>query len=129
MTEPRGRTFADLVASLNAGQHLAMDAVVAFVDGELAPAAHERAAAHLMGCQYCGAEIAAQRQTRSVVRSARCPSVPADLLAALCDIPHTADLADLPPAADPGQRSAGQLGGSSRWGSGPSVLGRRRIGR
>lgn len=97
MTEPRGRTFADLLAGLNAGQHLAVDALVAFVDGELAPAARDRAAAHLMSCPSCAAEIAAQRQARSVVRSAQCPPAPADLLAALRDIPHTADLPD-PPA-------------------------------
>jgi anti-sigma factor RsiW len=98
MTELRGRTtFSDLLAGLNAGQHLAVDAVVAFVDGELAPAARERAAAHLIRCQSCAAEIAAQRQARSVVRSAQCPPAPADLLAALRDIPRIADLPD-PPA-------------------------------
>jgi hypothetical protein len=39
MTDLRGRTFSDLLAGLNAGQHLAVDALVAFVDGELAPGA------------------------------------------------------------------------------------------
>ncbi|MGH3823956.1 MAG: anti-sigma factor family protein [Pseudonocardiaceae bacterium] len=136
MTELRGHPFSDLLAGLNAGQHLAVDAVVAFADGELAPAAHDRAAAHLTGCRSCAAEIAAQRQARSVVRSAQCPPVPADLLAALRDIPRTADLPD-PPAglavamdgtllevADPDQVPSGPLGGSPRWGTGPSVLGR-----
>jgi anti-sigma factor RsiW len=136
MAELRGRTFSDLLAGLNAGQHLAVDALVAFVDGELAPAAYDRAAAHLVRCQYCAAEVAAQRQARSLVRSAQCPPVPANLLAALRDIPHTAGLPD-PPAglgvsvdgtvvqvADPNRVPSGPLGTGSRWGSGPSVLGR-----
>ncbi|MGH3772735.1 MAG: zf-HC2 domain-containing protein [Pseudonocardiaceae bacterium] len=115
MTDLLGRGFSDLVAGLNAGQHLAVDAVVAFVDGELGPAARDRASAHLSECQSCVAEVAAQCQARSVVRSAWCPSAPADLLAALRDIPHTADLPDVP---------APPLGSSQRWGTGPSVLGR-----
>ena len=105
MTDLRGRGFFDLVAGLNAGQHLAVDAVVAFVDGELSPVARDRAAAHLSVCQSCTAEVAAQCQARSVVRSAQCPPVPADLLAALRDIPYTADLSDA-------------------WGAGPSIFGR-----
>jgi anti-sigma factor RsiW len=136
MTDLRGRTFSDLVAGLNAVQHLAVDALVAFVDGELAPGARDRAAAHVTGCESCAAEIAAQRQARSVVRSAHCPSAPADLLAALRDIPRTADLPE-PPAglavtadgvvvqvADPDRGPTAPLGGGPRWGSGPSVLGR-----
>jgi anti-sigma factor RsiW len=126
MTDLRSSPFADLVASLNAGQHLAVDAVVAFVDQELGPLAYDRAAAHLTACQSCAAEVAAQRQTRSVVRSAQCPPAPADLLAALRDIPHTADLPGAPSglavAADGMvvKAPAGPLG----WGTGPSLLGR-----
>jgi anti-sigma factor RsiW len=135
MTDLRGRSFSDLLADLNAGQHLAVDAVVAFVDGELAPAAHNRAAAHLTRCQSCAAEIAAQRQARSVVRSAQCPAAPADLLAALRDIPHTANLPD-PPAglavtadgtivetADWRRLPTAPLGGGPRWGSGSAAFG------
>ncbi|MBV9728893.1 MAG: zf-HC2 domain-containing protein [Pseudonocardiales bacterium] len=136
MTDLRGRGFFDLVAGLNAGQHLAVDAVVAFVDGELGPVARDRAAAHLTVCQSCAAEVAAQCQARSVVRSAQCPSAPADLLAALRDIPHTAGLPDAPAGlavtaegilvevTDPGRAWAGSLGSSRRWSAGPSVLGR-----
>lgn len=146
MTDLRGRTFSDLVAGLNAGQHLAVDAVVAFVDGELSASARDRAAEHLTTCEICAAEVAEQRQARSAVRAARVPQVPAGLLAALCDIPHTADLPTMPDGlavtsegtvvafADPSRApsaplgSEPPLGSSPRWGTGPTVLGRR-IGR
>lgn len=157
MTDLRGRTFSDLVAGLNAGQHLTVDAVVAFVDGELGAGAHERAAEHLARCQTCAAEVAAQCQARSVVRSAGCPRVPAGLLAALRDIPLTADLPSTPEGlavaddgtvvavADPGPAAiapvrtadrapiaplgnSAPLGAGQRWGTGTSILGRR-IGR
>lgn len=142
MTDPRGRSFSHLLAGLNAGQHLAVDAVVAFVDGELGAVARDRAAQHLITCQSCAAEVAGQRLARTVVRSARCPQAPAELLAALRDIPHTADLPGTPDGlavtaegtlvevADPGRTPAARLdtgtplGSSQRWGSGPSVLGR-----
>ncbi|HEY6425347.1 MAG TPA: zf-HC2 domain-containing protein [Pseudonocardiaceae bacterium] len=142
MTDLRGRSFSDLVAGLNAGQHLAVDAVVAFVDGELDAAARGRAAEHLIACPSCAAEIAGQRQARSVVRSAECPQVPANLLAALRDIPQTADLPPTPDGlavtvdgtvvavAGPGRPltpplgAGAPLGASQRWGSGPSILGR-----
>jgi anti-sigma factor RsiW len=136
MTDLRGRGFSDLVAGLNAGQHLAVDAVVAFVDGELGPVARDRAAAHLAVCQSCAAEVAAQCQARSVVRSAQCPPAPADLLAALRDIPRTADLPEAPAGlvvtaegtfaeiSDLSRFRAGPLGSSQRWVAGPSVLGR-----
>ena len=142
MTDLRGRSFSELVAGLNAGQHLAVDAVVAFVDGELGAVARDRAAQHLIACQSCAAEVAGQRLARSVVRSAQCPQAPAELLAALRDIPHTADLPGTPDGlavtadgtvvevADPDRAPAAPLGtgpplgASQRWGTGPSVLGR-----
>lgn len=139
MTDLRGRSFSDLLAGLNAGQHLAVDAVVAFVDGELGAAARDRAAQHLTACQSCAAEVAGQRQARSVMRSAQCPQVPAELLATLRDIPHTADLPGTPdglavtadgtvvervraPVAPLGASTP--LGASQRWGTGSSILGR-----
>lgn len=136
MADLRGRTFSDLLAGLNAGQHLAVDAVVAFVDGELGAAPRDRAAAHLTGCSSCAAEVAAQRHARSEVRAAQWPSVPADLLAALREIPHTAELPELHTGltgtldgavlevSDPLQAPPGPLGSNQRWGAGPSVLGR-----
>jgi anti-sigma factor RsiW len=124
MTDMRGRGFSDLVAGLNAGQHLAVDALVAFVDGELGPVARDRAAAHLTVCPSCAAEVAEQCQARSVVRSAQCPPVPADLLAALRDIPHTADLPNAPAGLAVTAEATRLLGSDQRWGTGPSILGR-----
>lgn len=147
MTDLRGHIFSDLVAGLNARQHLAVDAVVAFVDGELGAGARDRAAEHLAACQSCAAEVVGQRQTRTVVRSAGYPRIPADLLAALRDIPQTADLPTIPDGlavtddgtvvtvADPGRAAiaplgaAAPLGGDPRWGTGSSILGRAMLGR
>jgi anti-sigma factor RsiW len=147
MTDLRGRSLSGLVAGLNAGQHLTVDAVVAFVDGELGAAARDRAAQHLNACQSCTAEVGVQRLARSVMRSAQGPQVPAGLLAALREIPHTAALPDPPDGlavtadgtvveiADPSRAPTAPLGGgvplgaSQRWGTGPSVLGRSVRGR
>lgn len=92
MTDLRPDPWSELRAGVNAGQHLALDAVVAFVDGELSPGAHERAAAHVACCSMCSTEVTAQRQTRTAVRSADSPSTPAGLLAALQAIPDRAEL-------------------------------------
>jgi len=142
MTDLRGRMFSELLAGLNAGQHLVVDAVVAFVDGELGAVARDRAAQHLTVCQSCAAEVAAQRQARSMMRTAQCPQAPAELLAVLRDIPHTVDLPGTPDglavtadgivveAVDasraPTSRlgTAAPMGTSQRWGTGPSALGR-----
>ena len=77
--------------------HLALDAVVAFVDGELPPGPAHRAAAHVDRCLSCAAEVAAQRQARRRVRAAGDPSAPSSLLSALCSIPDAAPLPG-PPA-------------------------------
>ncbi|MCP2261890.1 putative zinc-finger [Streptoalloteichus tenebrarius] len=122
-------------------QHLAPDAVVAFVDGELSPTAHDRAAAHLARCPQCAAEAATQRQARAAVRAAAAPHVPTGLLAALRDIPRNTELPPPPdnlavsedgqlvavlrprPARGGGPRGSGGSGGSGRvFGEGP-VLG------
>lgn len=77
--------------------HLALDAVVAFVDDELPPGPAHRAAAHVDRCLTCAAEVAAQRQARRRVRAAGGPAVPSSLLSALCSIPDAAPL-PAPPA-------------------------------
>ncbi|MEK6438078.1 hypothetical protein [Pseudonocardia sp. T1-2H] len=77
--------------------HLSSDAVVAFVDGELAAGAHERAAAHVRECLECTAEVRVQRQVRTRLRGADVPTVPSSLLAALQSIPQDAELPPSPP--------------------------------
>jgi anti-sigma factor RsiW len=123
----RGWPWSELWAGVNAGQHLALDAVVAFVDGELSLSAHERAAAHVAGCATCSAEVAAQRQARSAVRSAHSPATPAALLAALQAIPERAALpADGPAATRTGAVVAGPLrSGNAPLGTRPGLGGAR----
>ncbi|RRO15799.1 zf-HC2 domain-containing protein [Saccharopolyspora rhizosphaerae] len=107
-------------------QHLALDALVAFVDGELSPSAHDRAVAHLANCPACAADAAAQRQARAAIRAADTPSVSPELLQALQAIPSSAELPAQP--ENLALTSDGQLVTVSRpnrvkgFGSGP-VLG------
>jgi len=116
---------AAVPAEVRAEQHLATDAVVAFVDGELSIAAHERATRHLAGCTLCTAEVAAQRQARAAVRGAISPAMPASLLAALHAIPHSVELPPGPAVLAVGedgelvvaQRPHPSLNGSSLNGS------------
>ncbi len=77
--------------------HLTSDAVVAFVDDELARRPHERAVAHVASCPQCTAEVVAQRQARSALRTAGCPALPSSLMSALRAIPLDTDLPE-PPA-------------------------------
>ncbi|MFT3714708.1 MAG: zf-HC2 domain-containing protein [Gordonia sp. (in: high G+C Gram-positive bacteria)] len=57
-----GRAFAST-------DHLAADAVVAYVDGVLSPTARSRAQAHLDLCEACSSEVAAQEAARAALRS------------------------------------------------------------
>jgi anti-sigma factor RsiW len=77
--------------------HLTLDAIVAYVDDELSAPAHARAQAHLEGCGECRAEVVAQRQARSALRAADCPSLPTSLLHSLRSIPVEAELPPMPP--------------------------------
>jgi hypothetical protein len=74
--------------------HLAPDAVVAFVDGELSAGAYDRASAHIARCPLCAADTTVQRQARDAVQAAGAPRMPAALLAALRAIPTDTDLPD-----------------------------------
>jgi anti-sigma factor RsiW len=91
-------------------EHLSIEAVAAFVDGELRMTAHLRAAHHLSLCPQCAAEVDAQRQARSALRDS-CPIVvPSSLLGQLSKIPHhtaaqPVDSAQEPQLAD-GERRA-----------------------
>lgn len=137
MTDERGWGLSE--------QHLLPDAVVAFVDGELSPTAHDRAAAHMARCSQCLADVVAQRQAASAVQAADAPVVPAALLATLRAIPQHVDVPSTPDGlavTDDGQLvvvqkpdqmaaasapfgSSAPLGSSAKLGEGRAVLGRR----
>ncbi|MCD2187200.1 zf-HC2 domain-containing protein [Actinomycetospora soli] len=107
--------------------HLTLDAMVAFVDGELGEAAAGRAAAHVDHCLTCAGEVAAQRQARRRLRAADCPGAPSALLTSLRNIPDSAELPEAPaglgvdaegrfvvPAEDPPARRGRRGGGGPR---------------
>lgn len=104
-------------------EHLASEAIAAFVDGELRMAPYLRAAQHLSICPECAAEVEAQQQARHALRAAACqmPQMPPSLLGALSNIP--AHLCDTPsdrsrPAAGPGlfeQLAADPWPQARRW--------------
>ena len=77
-------------------EHLSIEAVAAFVDGELRMTAHLRAAHHLSLCQECATEVEAQRQARAALRDSGSIVVPTSLLGMLSQIPHH------PPPEPPG---------------------------
>jgi anti-sigma factor RsiW len=77
--------------------HLSLDAIVAYVDDELAAGAHHRADTHLACCLDCRAEVVAQRQARAALRTAGGPALPSSLLHTLRAIPVEAELPPPPP--------------------------------
>jgi anti-sigma factor RsiW len=91
-------------------EHLSIEAVAAFVDGELRMTAHLRAAHHLSLCPQCATEVEAQRQARTALRDS-CPiAIPSSLLGMLSQIPHDAppqppEQTDQPQLADGNPRS------------------------
>ncbi|WP_193048315.1 anti-sigma E factor RseA [Mycolicibacterium baixiangningiae] len=68
-------------------EHLSIEAVAAFVDGELRMTAHLRAANHLSLCPQCAAEVDAQSQARSALRDSQPIAIPNTLLGMLSQIP------------------------------------------
>ncbi|MFT3663079.1 MAG: zf-HC2 domain-containing protein [Gordonia sp. (in: high G+C Gram-positive bacteria)] len=75
-----GRAFAST-------DHLAADAVVAYVDGVLGGTARGRVVAHLELCPQCAAEVAAQASARSLLRSCDDVCAPSSLIGELGKIP------------------------------------------
>lgn len=67
--------------------HLNLDAVVAFADGEMPMVAYQRAAAHVARCAQCDNEVNQQIVARSWLRSAEAPAMPLSLLDSLRSIP------------------------------------------
>lgn len=86
-------------------EHLSIEAIAAFVDGELRMNAHLRAAHHLSLCPECAAEVDDQGRARTALRDSHPIRTPSTLLGMLSDIPHCArpDVTDdaTPRAADP----------------------------
>lgn len=68
-------------------EHLASEAIAAYVDGELRMNAYLRAAHHLAMCPDCAAEVEAQQQARGILRRAGEVSIPKSLLGTLSQIP------------------------------------------
>ncbi len=69
-------------------EHLSIEAIAAFVDGELRMSAHLRAAHHLSLCPDCAMEVDAQRQARAALRDSLPVDMPSSLLGLLSQIPH-----------------------------------------
>ncbi|MEE4022502.1 hypothetical protein V1Y59_05365 [Gordonia sp. PKS22-38] len=90
---PGGRRFAPT-------EHLAPEAVAAFVDAELGMNAHLRATQHLAHCPECMAAVDAQVSARTRLRSASDVSIPDSLLGQLSQIPtREIDVTDMSPDA------------------------------
>jgi anti-sigma factor RsiW len=67
--------------------HLSVDAVVAYVDGELGLTAFQRVAHHLHDCPDCAREVAEQAAAQQALRMAGGPRMPSDLFNSLRAIP------------------------------------------
>jgi len=69
-------------------EHLSIEAISAFVDGELRMNAHLRAAHHISLCPECAAEVDGHRRARAALRDSHPIRVPSTLLGLLSQIPH-----------------------------------------
>jgi len=86
--------------------HLSLDAVVAFADGELSLVAFQRAAAHIEQCPACAAEVAEQTSARDCLRRSGAPQIPGALFDQLRSIPL--GLAMAAPSTEPDDFGPGQ---------------------
>jgi len=69
-------------------EHLSVEAIAAFVDGELRMNAHLRAAHHLSQCPECAGEVDGQSRARAALRDSHPIRIPSTLLGLLADIPR-----------------------------------------
>jgi hypothetical protein len=69
-------------------EHLSIEAISAFVDGELRMNAHLRAAHHISLCPECAAEVDGHRRARAALRDSHPIKIPSTLLGLLSQIPH-----------------------------------------
>ena len=70
-------------------EHLSIEAIAAFVDGELRMNAHLRAAHHMSLCPECAAEVEDHSRARAALRDSRPVRMPSSLLGLLSEIPHS----------------------------------------
>lgn len=96
MTDGRWQPSMGAKGSAWGQSHLALDAIVAFVDEELSPVARRRAMAHLASCPECAGEVVAQTQARLALRTGRAPAASSSLLSSLRAIPDHAELPAAP---------------------------------
>ncbi|MFD4367889.1 zf-HC2 domain-containing protein [Rhodococcus sp. NPDC058521] len=68
-------------------EHLASEAIAAYVDGELRMSAYLRAAHHLSMCPECAHEVESQQQARRALRGSGEVTMPLSLLGVLSRIP------------------------------------------
>ncbi|MFD6389009.1 zf-HC2 domain-containing protein [Nocardia sp. NPDC060259] len=101
-TSGRGRT-----PRFQPTEHLASEAIAAYVDGELRMNAYLRAAQHLSVCPECAAEVDAQQQARIALRRAAEVAVPRSLHDSLTRIPLAELLGTTP---EPPRRNEAILG-------------------
>lgn len=80
-------TMSSMFGASGFADHLGLDAVVAFTDGELGLTAFQRAAAHISRCPDCAREVDEQRVVRQQLRAAPCPPLPSRLADCLRSIP------------------------------------------
>ncbi|WP_043807602.1 hypothetical protein [Rhodococcus triatomae] len=101
MTQGRGpRRFGST-------EHLASEAVAAYVDGELQMNAYLRASQHLSVCGECAAAVDAQQHARVALRQSGEITMPVSLLGILSRIPTCQPTEDAAPdTARAGRRSA-----------------------
>ncbi len=82
-------------------EHLSIEAIAAFVDGELRMNAHLRAAHHLSLCPECAAEVEDQSRARAALRDSHPIRIPSNLLGLLSEIPlHPSDDDAIPEVPD-----------------------------
>jgi len=69
-------------------EHLSIEAIAAFVDGELRMNAHLRAAHHLSLCPECADAVDDQSRARAALRDSQPIRIPSNLLGLLSQIQH-----------------------------------------
>lgn len=97
-------------------EHLSVEAIAAFVDGELRMNAHLRAAHHLSMCPQCAAEVDDQSRTRAALRDSTPSASPARCSACWPKFPTTRATTRprRPPTPSPTARPASGASADSR---------------